>query len=441
MTCNYLVSKIEHNEFLHAFKRFQELKDLLSLHSASETSPQSMAKMLVMAKHKNPMACTANFNTQKRGKNADKDSENCTHEIFNTSDLFEEEVPDTAPEELPGIGAVSDSNEKSDSEDYRSEEEDKDSDQEDTDPSASIPIPVSTPTEATEPQSQSQALDGLQHLCELNYVPGNKSIIKRENVAQEIALHLQSIGKWVKAINIVHYTTHPQGQTENIEVDGGEGGRQLVVWFHDRCMFYANGHQKVHWVKDGETTVLWLASPDSIETTCRLFKAGKTARVISQTRMYILTKYYPEDNHIICQKGLLSPDQLGCPLVTPDGKPPKEKVKMTGDQYHDGRPQSFYIPEGHKHEGLFKGMAVILANRGLVAQSKLEAMCGRSFVRFLRTVLDSWAEILLSITGQQVKKGPWSNGNFSSFLISLQGLNQYLLHKAGLAIESDIGDR
>lgn len=46
-----------------------------------------------------------------------------------------------------------------------------------------------------------------------NYVPGNKSIIKRENVAQEIALHLQSIGKWVKAINIVHYTTHPQGQS------------------------------------------------------------------------------------------------------------------------------------------------------------------------------------------------------------------------------------
>lgn len=80
--------------------------------------------------------------------------EQCTHEIFNTSDLFEEEVPDTAPEELPGIGAVSDSNEKSDSEDYRSEEEDKDSDQEDTDPSASIPIPVSTPTEATEPQCE-----------------------------------------------------------------------------------------------------------------------------------------------------------------------------------------------------------------------------------------------------------------------------------------------
>lgn len=43
----------------------------------------------------------------------------------------------------------------------------------------------------------------------------------------------------------------------------------------------------------------WLASPDSIETTCRLFKAGKTARVISQTRMYILTKYYPEDNHML----------------------------------------------------------------------------------------------------------------------------------------------
>lgn len=54
--------------------------------------------------------------------------EQCARQAFDTSDLFEDEVPDTAPEELPGLGSVSESDDQSNDEDYHSEEKDKDSD-------------------------------------------------------------------------------------------------------------------------------------------------------------------------------------------------------------------------------------------------------------------------------------------------------------------------
>ncbi|KZP25557.1 hypothetical protein FIBSPDRAFT_684924, partial [Athelia psychrophila] len=38
---------------------------------------------------------------------------------------------------------------------------------------------------------------------------------------------------------------------DNIEVDNGEGGRRIVVWFHDESTFYANDRRRVRWVPDG----------------------------------------------------------------------------------------------------------------------------------------------------------------------------------------------
>lgn len=332
---------------------------------------------------------------------------------------------------------------------------------------------------------------------------GTKSILEREDVAQEIALHLQSLGKWIRALDIVQYTSRPEVKArlklkktislatakiwmgrmgyrwkkdpavqyidgherddvvyyrqtvflplwstlevrlrswtaDNIEVDRGEGGRRIVVWFHDESTFYANDRRKVRWVKDGETAVPrakgegpslmvadlvsadygWLASPDGTETARRLFRAGKNREgyftsddIIAQANaaMSILSKYYPDDDHVLVfdnasthlkrandalsakqmPKGISKPGanwgvwktvmgENGMPLVTADGKPQKTKVRMTGGMLHDGSPQSFYFPEGHEHAGLFKGMSVILAERGLVAQSKLKAMCGTS---------------------------------------------------------------
>ena len=62
-------------------------------------------------------------------------------------------------------------------------------------------------------------------------------------------------------------------------------------------------------------------------------------------------------------------------VYTPDGKPTKEKINMTGGKFHDGSPQSFYFPEGHIHGGCFKGMVIILEEHGYAYAQHLHAQC------------------------------------------------------------------
>jgi hypothetical protein len=64
-------------------------------------------------------------------------------------------------------------------------------------------------------------------------------------------------------------------------------------------------------------------------------------------------------------------DEHGKPVYSPDGKLLKNKVPMADAQFADGTPQSLYFPEGHEKAGIFKGMAVILEERGFVGMDKL----------------------------------------------------------------------
>lgn len=57
----------------------------------------------------------------------------------------------------------------------------------------------------------------------------------------------------------------------------------------------------------------------------------------------------------------------GLPVHGTDGKIQKTKVRMTGGYLHNGTAQSFCFPESHIHTGLFKGIAKILMECGLVA--------------------------------------------------------------------------
>ena len=57
-----------------------------------------------------------------------------------------------------------------------------------------------------------------------------------------------------------------------------------------------------------------------------------------------------------------------------NGKILKTKIPMTNGQLLDGTPQTFYFESGPQ-AGLFKGMSVILKERGLVEESKLHAEC------------------------------------------------------------------
>jgi hypothetical protein len=65
----------------------------------------------------------------------------------------------------------------------------------------------------------------------------------------------------------------------------------------------------------------------------------------------------------------------GKPVYGPDGKVLKEKVRMADTHLPDGSTQSLYFPPGHELAGLFKGMAIILEERGFPEAHNLRAMC------------------------------------------------------------------
>ena len=65
----------------------------------------------------------------------------------------------------------------------------------------------------------------------------------------------------------------------------------------------------------------------------------------------------------------------GKPVYKSDRTPEKVKIHMKDGQLPNGEPQSFYFPEGHPRAGVFKGMAVILEERGFGEMSKMWAEC------------------------------------------------------------------
>ena len=60
----------------------------------------------------------------------------------------------------------------------------------------------------------------------------------------------------------------------------------------------------------------------------------------------------------------------------PDGKPIEVRILMDDAHFSDGRPQPLYFPSNHPtHPGQFKGMAVILEERGYTDACKIWAEC------------------------------------------------------------------
>ena len=208
-----------------------------------------------------------------------------------------------------------------------------------------------------------------------------------------------------------------------------------MVWFHDKCTFYANDRRIVRWVHETETAVPrakgegaslmvadfvsadygWLTSLDGDQSTRVLFKAGKqregyfTNKDIlnhAGTAMDILDQDYRDEDHVLVfdnatthlkrDEDALSATKMpkfapkvgnnwgvevdemdeNCnPVHGTDGKVLKMKVRMDNAKFADGSPQSLYWPEGHERAGTFKGMAAILVERGFAHAFKLRAQC------------------------------------------------------------------
>lgn len=69
----------------------------------------------------------------------------------------------------------------------------------------------------------------------------------------------------------------------------------------------------------------------------------------------------------------------GKPIYAPDGKVLKTKMQMENGKFSNGMEQEFYFPEGHELAGQFKGMAMILEERGFQNAHKKKAQCRKKF--------------------------------------------------------------
>lgn len=211
--------------------------------------------------------------------------------------------------------------------------------------------------------------------------------------------------------------------------------KRVVIWYHDESTFYAHDRRTTQWVHvdaspepyakgEGVSMMVadfvsaehgWLRSKDGTESARVIFKAGKNrdgyfsaTDVLAQaTRaMDIVARDFPLEDHVFVYDNApthlkRSDDCLSAskmPKFTPkigtnwgievnardeqgnirhgeDGKPLRTKIPMGNAKFRDGRPQELYFPAGHERAGVFKGMAVILEERGYGNMSKVRAEC------------------------------------------------------------------
>lgn len=212
--------------------------------------------------------------------------------------------------------------------------------------------------------------------------------------------------------------------------------QHIVCWYYDQSTFYANDCREVGWVHSsekatpkakGEGSSLmvadfvsadygWLCSPDGIESARLYFRAGKNRdgyltcqSILEQATkaMDILTKHYPQDQHYLVVDNASHqlarpPDALSARYMTKfptqpghipfgvdtevvgengkrifdrDGQVMKRRVQMIGGLLPDGSHQSFYFPPDHPNAEAFKGMVIILEERGFEQARQLRAEC------------------------------------------------------------------
>lgn len=219
------------------------------------------------------------------------------------------------------------------------------------------------------------------------------------------------------------------------EAKGYEGPyRRVVIWWHDESTFYANDRRLIFWVHSSVTAVPrvkgegisemvadfvsadygWLRFGE--EEARILFKAGKgrdgyftntDIRKHAHSAMDILNKHCPAERHVFvfdnatthlkraddalsARKMSKKPtmpgkpffgverNKLGAngkPVYSPDGSVAKEKVPMAGAVLADGTPQSLYFSPDHTQPGIFKGMQIILEERGFVNLAGVRSEC------------------------------------------------------------------
>ncbi|KAF9504063.1 hypothetical protein BS47DRAFT_1374427 [Hydnum rufescens UP504] len=310
-------------------------------------------------------------------------------------------------------------------------------------------------------------------------------LVSNEDLAQDITLHLQGLGPFISALDIVRYLDTPEikthlGLERSISLKTASWWMWLMQyhWGKEPKGQYVDGHEwddvvtyrqstflpawaavdaKTHKFDDGGNldpltpvsscpTVIWnhndktakpyakgkgtslmvadFVSPDYGWLREPVFlRPGKERdsyfmcdEVLAQVTkaMDVLDKHYRMEDHVFVYdnvtthkkhadnalsarhmpkyppnpngKGRKKGENWGVkvPLLGPNGnvihgsdrKVVKVFKKMADAQFSDGRPQPLYFPDDHpQYPGLFKGMAVILEERGFSNARSLKAKC------------------------------------------------------------------
>ena len=85
-----------------------------------------------------------------------------------------------------------------------------------------------------------------------------------------------------------------------------------------------------------------------------------------------IEKYHVPDNWLVEAPEL---DDRGRQVYAPDRTKLKKRVQMTPGTLPNGELQSLYFPESHPRAGVFKGMSVILKERGFLKEAELKREC------------------------------------------------------------------
>ncbi|KII90431.1 hypothetical protein PLICRDRAFT_106718 [Plicaturopsis crispa FD-325 SS-3] len=210
--------------------------------------------------------------------------------------------------------------------------------------------------------------------------------------------------------------------------------RRKLRWVHvnENAVPYAKGEGASLMIADFVSAEHgWLRAPEGKpkqEARC-VFKAGKAregyftnAEILKQASeaMDILEAHYPDDDHVLVFDNATTHlkraddalsarhmpkfpskhgsewdgsdwgsgrapknwgvevnvvDAEGKAVYGPSGAVLKKKIPMCDAKLADGSAQSLYFPEGHELAGVFKGMAVILEERGFKNAKTLRAEC------------------------------------------------------------------
>ncbi|KAE9394847.1 hypothetical protein BT96DRAFT_958713 [Gymnopus androsaceus JB14] len=247
-----------------------------------------------------------------------------------------------------------------------------------------------------------------------------ESYLANESLCLELNLYLQELGKNISANALMLH-----GITRKINVwtaqrkymlkwtakglleQGPLPGQQVIVWFHDKSIFYAHDcHQKSWFHKDaparpyhkgeGHSFMVacffscdfgWLCASDGWTAEQFMFpgkvKDGYFTNVdiVEQANAAIdlVNELYPEFDHIFindnttthlkCKDTALSAQKMskgpsskfyGNIVHLPDGLVSKVKTQMGPATFTDGSHQQLYHPDG-----VFKGIAAILAEHDI----------------------------------------------------------------------------